>query len=239
MLQAARCLVRAMLVSVVGLGALAGPAMAQSGTIAGAVKDTTGALLPGVTVEASSPALIEQVRSTVTDASGEYKVVDLRPGTYTVRFSLTGFVLRIVDAVDRCRLCIAGSRRHGEIGIAAGLQQDWNLVINAAPLTVAARIAKRPVSVDEPVHDFVRHRILSQNAVTVVQGLPKRVKLFFQTLRRVVVVVQVNVDFSETFFTQFSEDIEIFRAVLILWIKERMSRRSTVDITKLFKQSRV
>src|SRR5689334_22485700 len=61
------------------------------GTIAGSVKDTTGAVMPGVTVEASSPALIEKTRSVVTDAEGLYKIVDLRPGTYTVSFSLQGF----------------------------------------------------------------------------------------------------------------------------------------------------
>jgi hypothetical protein len=66
--------------------------MAQStGTIAGAAKDTTGAVLPGVTVEAASPALIEKVRTVTTDSAGEYKIVDLRPGTYSVTFTLTGF----------------------------------------------------------------------------------------------------------------------------------------------------
>src|ERR1700745_952775 len=69
-------------------------AWAQSGTsgaIAGVVKDTTGAVLPGVTVEASSPALIEKVRTPVPDAEGNFKIVDLRPGTYTVTFTLPGF----------------------------------------------------------------------------------------------------------------------------------------------------
>src|ERR1044072_792253 len=60
-------------------------------TITGTVKDTSGAVLPGVTVEASSPALIERVRSVVSDATGQYRIVDLRPGTYSVTFSLTGF----------------------------------------------------------------------------------------------------------------------------------------------------
>jgi hypothetical protein len=60
-------------------------------SIAGVVKDASGAVLPGVTVEASSPALIEKTRSVVTDATGQYKITDLRPGTYTVGFSLTGF----------------------------------------------------------------------------------------------------------------------------------------------------
>ena len=65
---------------------------AQSGSsIAGVVKDTTGAVMPGVTVEASSPALIEKVRSAVTDAAGQYKIVNLVPGTYVVTFTLTGF----------------------------------------------------------------------------------------------------------------------------------------------------
>ncbi|HYJ93899.1 MAG TPA: carboxypeptidase-like regulatory domain-containing protein, partial [Vicinamibacterales bacterium] len=60
-------------------------------TIAGTVRDTSGAVLPGVTVEASSPALIEKVRTAVTDGSGLYQVVNLRPGTYTLTFSLSGF----------------------------------------------------------------------------------------------------------------------------------------------------
>ena len=59
--------------------------------IAGVVKDTTGAVLPGVTVEASSPALIEKARSVVTDTAGQYKIVDLSPGAYEVTFTLPGF----------------------------------------------------------------------------------------------------------------------------------------------------
>ena len=65
-------------------------AFAQA-SIAGVVKDTSGAVLPGVTVEAASPVLIEKVRSAVTDASGQYRIVDLRAGTYAVTFTLTGF----------------------------------------------------------------------------------------------------------------------------------------------------
>ena len=65
-------------------------ALAQS-AIAGAVKDATGAVLPGVTVEASSPALIERVRTVTTDAAGLYRIIDLRPGVYTVTFTLPGF----------------------------------------------------------------------------------------------------------------------------------------------------
>lgn len=67
-----------------------GSAHAQS-AIAGVVRDTSGAVLPGVTVEAASPALIEKVRTVNTDAEGLYRVIDLRPGTYTVTFTLPGF----------------------------------------------------------------------------------------------------------------------------------------------------
>ena len=66
-------------------------ASAQTSTIAGQVKDSSGALLPGVTVEVASPALIERVRSTTTDGSGQYKIIELRPGVYTVTFTLPGF----------------------------------------------------------------------------------------------------------------------------------------------------
>src|SRR5882757_3610566 len=59
--------------------------------IAGVVKDTSGAVMPGVLVEASSPALIEKTRSVVTDSAGQYKIVDLRPGTYEIAFTLAGF----------------------------------------------------------------------------------------------------------------------------------------------------
>ena len=60
-------------------------------SISGVVKDASGAVLPGVTVEAASPVLIEKVRSTVTDGTGQYRIVNLLPGTYTVTFTLTGF----------------------------------------------------------------------------------------------------------------------------------------------------
>ena len=80
----------AYLVALAGVLIFASHGYAQS-AIAGTVRDTTGAVLPGVTVEVTSPAIIERDRVAVTDGNGQYRVVDLRPGTYAVVFTLTGF----------------------------------------------------------------------------------------------------------------------------------------------------
>ena len=83
-------IVRVMLVVAGLLTMVPGVARAQSG-IAGVVRDDTGGVLPGVTIEASSEALIERTRSVVSDNQGQYRFVDLRPGLYQVNFSLAGF----------------------------------------------------------------------------------------------------------------------------------------------------
>src|SRR3954470_4612078 len=72
--------------------ALSTPLVAQQASgIAGLVTDGSGAVLPGVTVEAASPVLIEKIRSVVSDDTGQYRIIDLRPGTYSVTFSVAGF----------------------------------------------------------------------------------------------------------------------------------------------------
>ena len=76
---------------VVGVVLLTAAGAAAQASIAGVVTDDSGAVLPGVTVEASSPVLIEKVRTVVTDSTGRYRLVDLRPGTYVVSFALPGF----------------------------------------------------------------------------------------------------------------------------------------------------
>src|SRR4029453_1630330 len=73
-------------------------------SLSGVVKATSGAVLPGVTVEASSPALIEKVRSVVSDGTGQYQVVNLVPGTYAVTFTLPGF-----NTVKREGVVLSGS----------------------------------------------------------------------------------------------------------------------------------
>jgi hypothetical protein len=77
------------------------PAAAYAqGTIAGAVTDASGGVLPGVTVEVASPALIEKVRSTVTDNNGQYRLTNLPVGKYKVTFSLSGFTKQERDDIE-------------------------------------------------------------------------------------------------------------------------------------------
>src|SRR4051794_20734643 len=80
-------------------------ASAQIGAqIAGTIKDASGAVLPGVTVEASSPVLNEKSRTVVTDGSGQYRIIDPPPGTYTVSASLPGF-----NTVQRTGIALSGT----------------------------------------------------------------------------------------------------------------------------------
>src|SRR5947207_2349230 len=89
----------ALLLSLVCLLWLPAIVAAQS-QITGQVKDESGAVLPGVTVEAASPVLIEKVKTVVSDDQGRYTIVDLRPGTYKVTFTLTGFSTVVRESVE-------------------------------------------------------------------------------------------------------------------------------------------
>ena len=94
-----KAIAKAALAAGIGLAWLPAAASAQS-AITGLVKDTSGAVMPGVTVEAMSPVLIERERTVVTDAQGRFTIVDLRPGPYQVTFSLTGFKTVIQEGID-------------------------------------------------------------------------------------------------------------------------------------------
>jgi len=87
---------------VAGLFLLPAAAFGQTGTIAGQARDESGGALPGVTVEVTSPALIEKVRSTVTDANGRYQITALPVGTYRVKFSLESF-----SSVERTNVIVS------------------------------------------------------------------------------------------------------------------------------------
>ncbi|MDO8679190.1 MAG: carboxypeptidase-like regulatory domain-containing protein [Acidobacteriota bacterium] len=95
----------------------ASTADAQS-ALAGVVRDASGGVLPGVTVEAASPALIEQVRSVITDDAGQYRIVDLRPGVYKLTFTLPGFgtvTREKIELISNFTATINGELRVGAV----------------------------------------------------------------------------------------------------------------------------
>src|SRR3981189_955122 len=98
--------------------------------IAGVVKDGTGAVLPGVTVEASSPVLIEKTRTVVTDTAGQYKIVDLSPGTYQVAFTLAGF-----KTVKRTDIILEGTfTAQVSVDLQIGQVEETLTVTGASPV---------------------------------------------------------------------------------------------------------
>src|SRR5436190_8394391 len=95
-----RVLLKSAMTAAASLALLPATASAQATGLAGVVKDASGGVLPGVTVEAASPVLIEKVRTVTTDEQGQYKIIDLRPGAYTVTFTLTGFATVKREGID-------------------------------------------------------------------------------------------------------------------------------------------
>jgi hypothetical protein len=126
---------------------LAIPSLASAqGTLTGIVRDPSGSVLPGVTVEAASPALIEKARTVVTDGSGQYRIIDLNPGTYTVTFSLNGF-----KTVRRGDIQIAGTATVTiPAELVVGNVQETVLVTSESPV-VDLQNTKREMVIDSNV----------------------------------------------------------------------------------------
>ncbi|MEQ1908764.1 MAG: TonB-dependent receptor [Vicinamibacterales bacterium] len=111
----------------------------QASGIAGLVRDTSGLAMPGVTVEAASPALIEKVRSVTTDGEGRYTIVDLRPGTYSVTFSLTGF-----STVKRDGITLGtGFTASVNVAMQVGSLEETITVSGAAPVVDTTSMRKQ------------------------------------------------------------------------------------------------
>jgi hypothetical protein len=123
---------RVTIVVVAFAAVLIGPALAfaQNGAIAGVVRDPSGAVLPGVTVEASSPALIEKTRTASTDGEGQYKILDLRPGIYKVTFTLSGFKTVVRDQL----VLDAGATLNVPAEMAVGSLEETVTVSGLTPL---------------------------------------------------------------------------------------------------------
>ncbi len=124
----------------VGLVAAAGvacllfvPSLAQAQAIGGTAIDSTGAVLPGVNVEARSPALIEQVRTAVTDGSGAYLIVALEPGVYSVTFTLPGFSTLVREGVE----ISTGFTANIDASLAVGALDETITVTTAALLSTS------------------------------------------------------------------------------------------------------
>ena len=115
-------------------------------TLAGIARDTSGAVLPGVTVEAASPVLIEKVRTATTDATGRFTIPDLRPGTYKVTFSLTGFRTIVRDGVELAGTAVATVNADMAVG---GVQET--ITVSGATPVVDLQSTTRQAVMDQEV----------------------------------------------------------------------------------------
>ena len=138
-------------------------AASAQASIAGVAKDTSGAVLPGVTVEAASPALIEKTRSVVTDSNGQYKIVDLSPGTYTVTFTLAGF-----KTVRREEIVLEGN---------FAAQVNVDLQVGALEESVIVTGATPTVDVVNNQAQFVANRDILDAIPTPMRNTPARALL--------------------------------------------------------------
>lgn len=132
-------LVRLVLLLSCFVGAAAGVANAQS--IVGTVRDDSGAVMPGVTVEAASPSLLEKVRTVVTDGAGQYSIQSLVPGTYTVTFSLPGFSTVIREGV----VLNTGFTATVDGALKVGSLEETITVSGASPIVDLAAVGRSTV----------------------------------------------------------------------------------------------
>ena len=119
-------------------------ALAQA-VIAGTVRDTSGALIPGVTVEASSPALIEKVRVAVSDSDGRYNIVDLRPGEYAVSFTLPGFKTLQREGI----MLTAAFTATINVELEVGAVEETITVTGESPLVDTQNVRRQTIVSDE------------------------------------------------------------------------------------------
>lgn len=138
---------------------------AVSGTIAGVVRDTSGAVMPGVTVEARSPALIERVRTVATDGQGLYRIVDLRPGLYTVTFTLTGFNTLIREGIE----LTAGFTATVNADLQVGALEESITVSGAAPMVDTQNVRQQTTLAREVLDALPTTRRVAQ-MVTLIPG---------------------------------------------------------------------
>ena len=140
-------------------------ALAQA-SIAGTVTDSSGAVLPGVTVEAASPVLIEKVRTATTDGGGQYNIVNLRPGDYTLTFTLGGF-----NSVKREGVALTGSfTATVDADMKVGAQEE-TITVTAAATTIDLQNATRQRVVTAEVIDALPTSRVHSSLATLIPGI--------------------------------------------------------------------
>jgi hypothetical protein len=152
-----------------------GAAWAQqgTGTIAGVVKDASGAVMPGVTIEAASPALIERVRSVVSDEQGQYKIVNLVPGTYTVSFTLPGFSTFKREGLDLSSSFTATVNAEMKVGTL----EETVTVSGQAPVVDTQNVQQQTTIARGTLDAIPTTKRLGQYA-TIIPGRPTRTPHF-------------------------------------------------------------
>src|SRR5919201_94426 len=142
------------------------PALAQqTSAIAGVVRDTSGGVLPGVTVEAASLVLIEKVRTVVTDDQGRYNIVDLRPGVYRVTFTLPGFNTLVREGVE----LTSGFTAAVNADLPVGALQETVTVSGASPLVDTQNVRKQVLITSEQLDALPTS---TKNWATIVEVTP-------------------------------------------------------------------
>jgi Carboxypeptidase regulatory-like domain len=197
-------------------------------TIAGVVRDSSGGVLPGVTVEATSPALTEKTRTALTDGTGQYRIVTLPPGSYTVTFSLTGFT-----TIKRDNISVSGS---GVIPINVDLRvgslQETITVSGASPVVDTQTTRRETVVNNETINALPITRnyggvLYATPGLTVQPGVNNNalmpgMSLFsahggISTEGRVFVDgVSVNGPFGQNSVTQFAFDVSNAQEMQVL-----------------------
>ncbi|HEX7794290.1 MAG TPA: carboxypeptidase-like regulatory domain-containing protein [Vicinamibacterales bacterium] len=165
--------------------------------IAGSVKDTTGAVMPGVTVEAASPALIERTRSVQTGANGQYQIVDLRPGEYVVTFTLPGF-----KSVRRGGIILEGN-------FTAAVNAE--LQVGAVEETVTVNAESPTVDTITTQTSFVLNRETLDSIPTPIRNTPMRAALIPGTTVTAFVLGQYNLTSHGSSTTDFTMAIDGLR----------------------------
>ncbi len=147
-------------------GLLLAPTVTSAQAISGTVTDATGSVLPGVSVEARSPALIEQVRTAITDGAGKYQITELRPGGYSVTFTLTGFNAVVREGIE----LTSGFTATIDTQLRVGAVTETITVTGATPLVDVQNVTKHTVATREIIDSIPAARSF-QGLGTLIPGI--------------------------------------------------------------------